>query len=192
MPVTTARQRVLTQLNKSGRASARELARTLRMSEANVRHHLRVLASDGRVTIASIRAEGRGRPEKVFSLSAALAGDNLAGLAEALLSAERSTLNVERLAEVILNSSPFANLPISKRLAMLVEKLNERHYQSRWEAGAEGPRVIFGRCPYAAVIEGHPELCQMDASVLNHALNGDVRQIEKIEKGRGVCIFSIR
>ncbi|MFZ5857838.1 MAG: helix-turn-helix transcriptional regulator [Chloroflexota bacterium] len=192
MPVTTARQRVLAQLHKSGRASARELARTLRMSEANVRHHLRVLAADGRVTASLVRAQGRGRPEKVFSLSAALAGDNLAGLAEALLSVERSTLNVERLAEVILNSSPFTNLPISKRLALLVEKLNERHYQSRWEAGAEGPRVIFGRCPYAAVIEGHPELCQMDASVLNHALNGDVRQIEKIEKGRGVCIFSIR
>ncbi len=192
MPVTTARQRVLAQLNKSGRASARELARTLRMSEANVRHHLRVLASDGRVTIASIRAEGRGRPEKVFSLSAALAGDNLAGLAEALLRVEDSTLNVERLANHVLDSVPFTNLPVTRRLALLVAKLNERHYQARWEAGAEGPRVIFGKCPYAAVIEGHPELCQMDASLLIRALNGDVRQIEKIEKGRGVCIFSIR
>jgi predicted ArsR family transcriptional regulator len=96
------------------------------------------------------------------------------------------------LAEVILDSDPFVNLPISKRLAMLVEKLNERHYQSRWEAGAEGPRVIFGRCPYAAVIEGHPELCRMDAEVLVRALNGDVRQVEKIAKGRGACIFSVR
>jgi predicted ArsR family transcriptional regulator len=192
MPVTTTRQRVLAQLSKSGRASARELARMLRTSEANVRHHLRVLASDGRVTIASIRAEGRGRPEKVFSLSAALAGDNLAGLAEALLSVEGLRLNVKELASRILDANQFANLPISRRLAFLVEKLNEMHYQSRWEAGAEGPRVIFGRCPYAAVIEGHPELCQMDASVLIHALNGDARQMEKIEKGRGVCIFSIR
>ena len=192
MTVTTSRQRVLNQLTKLGSASTRELARTLRMSEATVRHHLRVLAADGRVTIASVRAEGRGRPEKVFSLSAALAGDNLAGLAEALLNVERSTFNVERLAEVILDSDPFANLPISKRLAMLVEKLNERHYQSRWEAGAEGPRIIFGRCPYAAVIDGHPELCQMDAEVLVRALNGEVRQVEKIAKGRGACIFSVR
>jgi predicted ArsR family transcriptional regulator len=192
MAVTTARQRVLTQLSKSGRASARELARTLRMSEATVRHHLRVLAADGRVTIASVRAEGRGRPEKIFSLSAALAGDNLAGLAEALLSVEGLTLKVDRLANHILDPDQFTNLPIPKRLALLVEKLNAMHYQSRWEAGAEGPRVIFGRCPYAAVIEGHPELCQMDAQVLVRALNGNVRQIEKIEKGRGVCIFSIR
>ncbi|RJP54517.1 MAG: winged helix-turn-helix transcriptional regulator [Anaerolineaceae bacterium] len=192
MSVTTARQRVLAQLGKSGRASARELARTLRMSEANVRHHLRVLASDGRVTVALLRAEGRGRPEKVFSLSAALTGDNLAGLAEALLSVEGFTLNVEGLASRILDASQFTNLPISRRLALLVERLNEKHYQARWEAGAEGPRVIFGKCPYAAVIEGHPELCQMDALILSQILGGDVRQIEKIEKGRGVCIFSIR
>lgn len=192
MPVTTARQRVLAQLNKSGRASARELARTLRMSEANVRHHLRVLASDGRVTITSVRSEGRGRPEKVFGLSAALAGDNLAGLAEALLVVEGSRLKAESLADHILDSTQFANLPISKRLGLLVERLNERHYQSRWEAGAEGPRVIFGRCPYAAVIERHPELCQIDANILVRTLNGDVRQIEKIEKGRGLCVFSVR
>lgn len=192
MIVTTSRQRVLNQLTRLGSASARELARTLRVSEANVRHHLRVLAADGRVAVASVRAEGRGRPENVFSLSAALAGDNLAGLADALLSVGRSTLNVQHLAELILDVTQFTNLPISKRLALLVEKLNEKHYQSRWEAGAEGPRIIFGRCPYAAVIEGHPELCQMDAEVLVRALNGDVRQMEKMEKGRGVCVFSVR
>lgn len=157
-----------------------------------MRHHLRVLASDGRVTLALVRSEGRGRPEKVFSLSAALAGDNLARLAEALLSVECPTLNVQRLANHILASVQFANLPVPRRLALLVEKLNERHYQARWEAGAEGPRVIFGRCPYAAVIDGHPELCQMDASVLIHALNGDVRQVEKIDKGKGLCVFSTR
>jgi predicted ArsR family transcriptional regulator len=195
MPVTTARQKVLMQLTKLGPASARELARTLRMSEANVRHHLRVLTSDGRVTTvirARVPLAGRGRPEKVFSLSAALEGDNLAGLAEALLNVQRSTLNVERLAEFILDSNQSANLPISKRLALLVEKLNEKHYQARWEASADGPRVILGRCPYAAVIEGHPELCQIDVSLLGNALGREVRQLGRIEKARGVCVFAMR
>jgi predicted ArsR family transcriptional regulator len=191
MPVTTARQKVLMQLTKLGPSSARELARTLRMSEANVRHHLRVLTSDGRLSVVRARVPlaGRGRPEKVFSLSAALEGDNLAGLAEALLSVEG--LKVEDLAGHILDANPFANLPIAKRLALLVEKLNAMHYQSRWEAGAEGPRVLFGRCPYAAVIEKHPELCQMDVSLLGNALGREVRQVGKIEKGMGVCVFAM-
>lgn len=192
MPVTTARQKVLTQLTKLGPASPRDLARTLRMSEANVRHHLRHLASDGRVTVTASRVNGRGRPEKVYRLSSALEGDNLAALTDALLNVELSTLNVQRLAEFILPSDQFTNLPIARRLALLIEKLNAMHYQARWEAGAEGPLVILGRCPYAAVIEKHPELCRMDASLLGEALGREIRQLGKIEEGMGVCVFGVK
>jgi predicted ArsR family transcriptional regulator len=192
MTVITTRQKVLNQLTKLGPASPRDLARTLRMSDAAVRHHLRVLAADGRVTVARQQSEGRGRPVKIYALSPALAGDNLAGLAEALLSVEGQRLNVESLASRILDASQTANLPITRRLALLVEKLNAKHYQARWEAGADGPRVIFGRCPYAAVIEGHPELCQMDASALSNFLGKEARQSAKIEKGVGVCMFGVR
>ncbi|MBV6395476.1 MAG: hypothetical protein HFACDABA_01052 [Anaerolineales bacterium] len=195
MPVTTARQKVFAQLNKLGPSSARDLARTLRMSEANVRHHLRHLASDGRVTPLPSPPRGgdqsRGRPEKVYRLSAALEGDNLAALTDALLSVEGQKSKVENLASQILNTEQFTNLPISKRLALLVEKLNAMHYQSRWEAGAEGPRMLFGRCPYAAVIGKHPELCRMDVSVLGNALGREVKQLGKIEKGMGACVFAM-
>ncbi len=201
MPVTTARQRVLTQLSKLGPASARELARTLRMSEANVRHHLRVLASDSRVEVRKTPlslqggqrgGKGRGRPEKVFGLSPALEGDNLSALAEALLAEAGSSLRMEALAKHILNADEFAGQPMARRLSLLVERLNDMHYQSRWEAGAEGPRVLFGRCPYAAMIEKHPELCWMDAGLLGNALGKEVRQLAKIEKGQGVCVFGMR
>lgn len=192
MSVTTVRQKVLAQLTKLGSASPRDLARALRLSEAGARHHLRVLAADGQAVVVQSRAEGRGRPVKVYALAPALVGDNLAGLAEALLAAAGPALDVEELASRILDAAPFSNLPIPKRLAMLVEKLNFRHYQARWEAGAEGPRVIFGRCPYAAVIEGHPELCRMDASLLGNALGRTVSQAGKIEKGQGTCVFAAR
>lgn len=199
MTVTTARQRVLNQLIKLGSASTRGLARTLRVSEPSVRHHLRVLVSEGRVEVRDSPPQdghrgggGRGRPEKIFCPSAARMGNNLAGLVEALLLIEGSMLKIENLAKYILNTDQFANLPISKRLTLLVEKLNERHYQARWEAGAEGPRFIFGRCPYAAVIEGHPELCQMDASVLGNALGREVSQLGRIQKGQSVCVFGVR
>lgn len=162
------------------------------MSEANVRHHLRHLAADGRVTVNNPRVNGRGRPQKVYRLSPALEGDNLAVLTDALLSVEGQKSKVESLAGYILDAAPFSNLPIAKRLALLVEKLNAMHYQSRWEAGAEGPRVIFGRCPYAAVIEKHPELCRMDVSVLGNALGREVKQLGRIEKGMGVCVFGVR
>jgi predicted ArsR family transcriptional regulator len=101
-----------------------------------------------------------------------------------------SELNSEDLARHILNPGQFANLPIPKRLVLLVEKLDEMHYQARWEAGAEGPRVIFGRCPYAKVIDGHPEMCKIDLALLEMTLGRPVIQLQKNEAGtRGLCPF---
>lgn len=190
----TARHKVLAHLKKTRASSAREIARALKMSAPNVRHHLSVLCSDGRVEqVAVNNREGRGRPEKLYSLSQAALGDNLSALANALLTEAGKKLNVDAVASRILDSSQFANLPVTRRLVLLVEKLNEMNYQARWEAGADGPRIIFGRCPYAKVIEGHPELCKMDALILEKALGRPVLQIAKGEAvGRGLCPFIFR
>jgi predicted ArsR family transcriptional regulator len=190
----TARQKVLAHLKKTRAASAREIARALKMSAPNVRYHLTVLCSDGRVESTAVNnREGRGRPEKMFSLSQAALGDNLSALADALLTEAGKKLNMDAVANHILDSSQFVNLPVTKRLALLVEKLNEMHYQARWEAGAEGPRVIFGRCPYAKVIESHPLLCKMDAALLGKALGRPVMQTVKSEtSGHGLCPFLFR
>ena len=190
----TARQKVLAHLKKTRAASAREIARALNMSAPNVRHHLGILVSDGRLEVTSVYQRGeRGRPEKVYSLSQAALGDNLSVLTDALLTEAGSGLSVEALASRILDSGQFANLPVAKRLVLLVEKLDEMHYQARWEAGAEGPRVILGRCPYAKVIDGHPELCKMDASLLENVLGRPVSQSLKNEVvGHGHCPFIFR
>jgi len=190
--MTTARQKVLAQLKKTRSASARELARALNMSAPNVRHHLSVLCADGRIEAAeSSPQEKRGRPEKRYALSQAALGDNLPALVDALLSVEGYKFNPESVASKILPPIQFDNLPAAKRLALLIEKLNAMKYQARWEAAAEGPRVILGRCPYAKIIAGHPELCQMDAAMLKGALEKDVEQIAKMEKQHGACVFKL-
>src|SRR5258708_40366367 len=100
MSVTTARQKVLAYLNKTRIASAREISRSLKMSAADVRHHLRVLASDGRVEMTSVRGrEGRGRPEKVYSIPRGALGNNLSELREALLIVAGLMVRVEAVAK---------------------------------------------------------------------------------------------
>lgn len=192
--MATARQKILTHLKKTHSASAREISRALKMSAPNVRHHLSVLCSDGRVEFVAVNnREGRGRPEKLYSLSQAALGDNLPALTNALLTEAGKKLNVEAVANHILDSGQFASLSITKRLALLVEKINEMHYQARWEATAEGPRVIFGRCPYAKVIEGHSELCKMDLALLENVLARSVLQSSKNEPAaHGLCPFLFR
>jgi predicted ArsR family transcriptional regulator len=192
----TARQKVLAHLKKTRAATAREIARALKMNAPNVRHHLGVLASDGRIETTSFHLRGgRGRPQKVYSLSQATLGDNLAILADSLLSEKA---NMEILGQRIVQATGLIDatrLPIAKRLGFLVEKLTEMHYQARWEATSGGPRVIFGRCPYAKVIEAHPELCKMDVVILEKSLANPVMQSAKNEiQMRGQCpfIFGVR
>jgi predicted ArsR family transcriptional regulator len=171
--VTTARQKVYAHLKKTRSATAHEIARALKMSVPTVRHHLSILCSDGRAEASMLRpSRGRGRPQKLYSLSEAALGDNLSVLASALLTETR--LKPEAVAKYILHTGQFAGLPINKRLPLLIEKLNEMNYQAHWEAGATGPRVIFGRCPYARVIDAHPELCKMDAIILQGSLGKPV------------------
>jgi predicted ArsR family transcriptional regulator len=191
--MTTARQKVLAYLMKTRTTSAREIARALKMSAPTVRHHLRVLVSDGRLEMTSVRGrEGRGRPEKVYSIPRAALGDNLSVLSEALLTEAGSSVRVEALAKRLVGESSIKSQPIAKRLNLLVEKINQMNYHARWEAGPQGPRILFGHCPYAAIIAKHPELCQMDAALLKELFGDDMEQIAKIENFQGMCIFVTR
>ena len=191
--MTTARQKVLTYFNKTRTASAREISRALKMSPATVRHHLRVLASDRRLESVSARGQdGRGRPEKVYALPRSTLGDNLAALSDALFVEAGSGVRMEALAKHLVGEASFASQPLVRRLNLTIEKLNERNYHARWEAGPEGPRIIFSHCPYAAIIEKHPELCRMDEAMLKEWMGQPAMQISKTGKdGSSVCIFAI-
>ena len=191
MSVTNSRHKVLAYLTRTRTASVHEISRALKMSAANVRHHIRVLVSDGRVELASVRErEGRGRPEKVYSLPRAVLGDNLSALADALLTEADSRVRVEALAKRLVGESNFASQPIVKRLNLVVEKLNQMNYHARWEAGPEGPRIIFGHCPYAAIIEKHPELCRMDVAMLKDLMGQSAEQLSKIGRDKSLsCVF---
>ncbi len=189
--MTTSRQKVHNHLQKVHTASAREISRALQMSAPTVRHHLRVLVSDGRLEMVFARGrDGRGRPEKVYSLPQAAMGDNLSALADALITEAGSGFDADVLAKRLAGESAFAHQPIAKRLNLVVEKLNQMNYHARWEAGAEGPRILLGHCPYAAIIAKHPELCKMDENLLEELMGRPATQISKIGQDDSLlCVF---
>ncbi len=175
------------------------------MSAATVRHHLAILSADGRiVSEGTEHRPRRGRPQKAYRLSDRLLGDNLANLAAAALdgwleslpqSKRESAVSAlaDRLRMQAVDIDP--RLPASRRIVQLIEKLDAMHYEARWEAGAAGPRVLFGHCPYASIIEKHPELCRVDALILSAAMNSDVEQLARIGRGPGdavQCVFALR
>lgn len=191
--MTTARQKILMYMSKSRTASARELSRALQMSSAAVRHHLRVLAVDGRLELAAVRGrDARGRPEKIYSLPRAALGDNLAALSDALLAEAGSRVPVEALADRLTGESRVGSQPLARRLNHAVEKLNAMNYHAHWEAGSQGPRILFGNCPYAAILGKHPELCHMDQAMLRKLTGDPAKQIFKTgQEGSSLCVFVI-
>ena len=172
------------------------------MTEANVRHHLAVLGREGLIDVhGRLKRQGRGRPEKLFGLNERMRGDNLDLLSNSLMEillTSRSDHEVERflrsLGQRIRSKmgSIDPSRPPSSRLHHLIDKLSTNHYQARWEAGAEGPQVLFGRCPYASIIRRHPELCKMDQYLLEDLVGGSARQTAKIGEQRSlVCRFQL-
>ena len=165
------------------------------MTPANARYHLGILASDGRVKVISRRQISKGRPEKVYQLAGTLMGNNLAELVEVLLMEANGRVRMEALGIRLAKDRYGEDQPLMDRMAATVEHLNARNYHSHWEAGAEGPRVVFGNCPYSAIIGSHPELCKMDRSMLKTMLDRDVEQEAKLEKGAGgkpYCLFLVK
>ena len=175
-------------------ASPKEIARALKMSVATVRHHLRVLTSDGRLEMTSVRPlQGKGRPEKVYSLPQAVLGDNLSALSEALFAEAGNSVRVETLAKRLAGEADFKSQIMSKRLNLTVEKLNQMKYHARWEAGSAGPRIIFTHCPYTAILGRRPELCRMDENLLKELMGQSAEQIVKLGRdGSSVCLFTMR
>jgi predicted ArsR family transcriptional regulator len=183
--------RILEYLRKHQTASVRELSSVLTMTGANIRHHLAVLESNDLIEIISKRGEGRGRPESVYSLSRRVLGDGLGELAGAIFNVWLDTIPESALETSLrfvarrLGGNNLSNQDIllTHRLPRLVDRLNELHYQSHWEAGLHGPTIILGHCPYAAIINRNPELCRMDAFLLEQWIGLSVEQTTRLHKG---------
>lgn len=203
MTKQTSRQRILAYLRDHTGVSAAEISRALRVTPSNIRHHLSILVSDGRVkNIGARPGKVRGRPVQMYGLSDAAVGDNLAGLADALLSEMLENVPAPAM-DALLRSLAARLAPakagetiahITRRLTLTIEQLNRLGYASRWEAHAAGPRVIFEHCPYAAVIGHHPELCRMEAFLLSDLLKTDITQVSKLElntRGLPFCMFIV-
>lgn len=207
----TSRQQILEYVQAQRVVTAGDLGRALHMTAANARHHLGVLQEQGLIDVVGQRpARGKGRPALLYAPSERTLGDNLDLLSGALLDESGQRMEVVgrssylrrvawRLAAQI-GTQP-GDCPqdirtgsLTQRLYQVVQSLERCHYQARWEAHAQGPRVILGRCPYAAILEQHPELCRIDAYMLEELLGERLEQTARLERdarGMRYCTFRV-
>ena len=178
------------------------LSRAFRMTSANLRHHLRVLVMEGKVELVGQQPPaGRGRPTLIYMIAQHSGEHSLGELAsipfeQALgkRASKQRTRRLKQMAARLQGNAGKLGGTITQRLVATVERLNTLRYRAHWEAHTAGPRVIFGQCPYASIIDQHPQLCHMDAYLLEGMLDEAVIQTAKIDRkpnGISACVFAI-
>lgn len=196
------RQRILDYLDQRGSTSARQLAMAFGMTAANLRRHMGILQTREMIAIVGQRpAEGRGRPEQIYALAPG-SRSYLEPLTRALLNMlaasdlpRKTDARQKNLAEKLLGPQAAPSSQITQRLVSAVRHLEPLGYKPHWEARPQGPQMVLGRCPYAAIIADHPELCRMDAHLLEGLLTAPVEQTVKLQPGPQrvpQCIFAVK
>lgn len=191
------RERILEYLSSTRAATAVQISRVLQVTATDIRHHLRSLVKEGLVEQGGRSHPGtRGRPRVIYRLTKIARPDNLVGLLEALLAyipEDQHEQWLENVARHLVSETQDKN-EAGYRLYQTIQRLNELHYQARWEAHAKSPKLILGNCPYAIIIDAHPELCRMDKYLLSQLSGLVAVQLEKLlpgVQGGLQCVFHL-
>jgi predicted ArsR family transcriptional regulator len=196
----TTRQHIVAYIKEHQVVTTAEISHRLNLTPADVRHHLSLLIKQGSVTVVGDRSTGqRGRPAQLYTLAMPMARNNLHLLSHELLidlashfSSEEWEYHLRQIAIQLSNQSIQTNNNPTQRIYLAINHLNSLNYDASWEAHANSPWIILGHCPYAAIIDQHPELCRLDIYLLENLLGLPVQLIEKlITTSRGLrrCIF---
>lgn len=208
----TVRKQVLDYIRSQKAVSAQEIARAMRMSDANARHHLRTLEAYGVVEVTGERpALDRGRPAKIYSVRSIEAQESLIRSLDILLEELLELGGIELQNQVLRrfadrlaaefrgqNAPPLSTstkrINLTQRLNQLVTVFNALNYRARWVARPDSPQIILGQCPYYAIIKKHPELCRIDHYLIEALLGRAVEQEVKLgldSVGTHSCVFQL-
>ncbi|MEV8512505.1 ArsR family transcriptional regulator [Dactylosporangium sp. NPDC051484] len=202
------RDRVTELLLQEGSATATELGHALGLSPAGVRRHLDAMLAEGLVESRE-RPErgrrGRGRPARVFTLTAA-ARETLPhtydGLATAALHwiadhggpaevAAFAAAQVAGLEERCRAAMAEAGVDPLARAEALARALTAEGYAAGATTIATGGQLCQHHCPVAHVAAEFSQLCEAETEVISRLVGTHVQRLATIANGDGICTTHI-
>lgn len=203
-PHAGTRDRVARSILENGPSTAADLARRLGLTPAAVRRHLDTLVADDVIEAREQRVygqRGRGRPAKVFALTACgrdafeQAYDDLAVGALRFLADTGGDTLVEafarqRVADLEQRYRPVVEAVAHEdRATALAAVLSSDGYAASAVASPviDGEQLCQHHCPVAHVAEQFPQLCEAETEAFARLLGTHVQRIATIAHGDGVC-----
>lgn len=202
------RETILETLNARGALPVVEIADAAGLSKTAARYHLRLLEGEGMVARGAVAPGGTvGRPELLYAL-AEVGHEHLPKrydlLARQLLDEIAGTLGesntralLRRIGRRMATSAPERSggrpdLPgIRTRLHRAARFLDGRGYVTQVTSEDAVFALAVLSCPYRRVAQDHPEVCEIDAALLNALLHLPSADMRHVRDADGACRFEI-
>lgn len=197
----STRDRILHTLLTQPRATINELANAVNINAISVRHHLSNLQADGLV-ISEEERHGVGRPRLIYYLSDkgietfpsryySLTNRLLEQLKETLPSTELDSIFTKIGNDLIEEHLPeIESLDTEARLEFVKEILADEGHLIEWEKQESGYHIYEKTCPYYHISQNHPEICNLDQTLLSRILEAPVTKITCINQGDARCTYT--
>jgi predicted ArsR family transcriptional regulator len=184
--LASTRGRLITLLRRHAR-TVDEMATELRLTDNAVRAHLAALERDGFVRQCGVRrGSGAGKPAYAYELTAnaeqlfpkpyvTVLNSLLSSLDERLTHDEIESL-LREIGRQIANEYPPATGDDPDRLAAAVNALNQLGGLAALEDHEGEPNIRGYDCPLAALVPGHPEVCNLAEAFVSEVAGVPLRE----------------
>jgi len=202
------RRQILEILFDNGKATVDDIVTNLRkvrgdkITSVTVRHHLSRLQEEGLVSEPLMRHRSSpGRPSHIYELTnhgASFFPNNYQQMTTKLIShmdqsLPEATVNViiEGIADDIATEADIPEGSIQDRLQAVVDFLNSKGYDARWESSNQGFVLHTQNCPYHHAAQANENLCQLDMRLVSRMLGIVPRLQSRISQGDETCSYLI-
>lgn len=199
----STRIKVLETILSNPHSTVNDIAYAVDLNGISVRHHLTSLMAEGLVKSEEER-HGVGRPRLVYHLTESgkeKFPTSYFKLTSLILDQIKNSLPPETINQIFTNLAismsadvreQAANLPLEGKLDLVKRKLAEEGFLVEWEKDGENYKIHEISCPYYHVGQKHPEICDVDKTMIASILSIPVEKISCVLGGSTHCTYILK
>jgi DeoR family suf operon transcriptional repressor len=201
--MTSTRDRIIQTLLHHPRSTINELAEAVGINPISVRHHLNNLERDALVA-ADEERHGVGRPRLVYFLTEnglEKFPTHYLRLTTRILTKMKDKFSQPMISEMFRevaasiadeHAAELKGLNMEERLNVMKELLAEEGFVIEWEKRGAEYHIHEITCPYLQVGQNHPEVCNVDQTLISRMLAVPANKIQCILSGAAHCTYVVK
>ncbi len=202
--MTSTKDKIIQVILKQQKVTINELAEIVGINPISVRHHILKLEGEGVVDSVEER-HGVGRPRRVYFLTETgqeKFPTRYLRLTNRLLERVKENFPAHvvgqlfsqmgaDLADDIAATQDVESLPFEDRLDLLKDVLKDEGFSMEWEKTSDAYHIHELNCPYYHIGQNHPEVCEVDQTLISRMLAVSATKIQCLLNGDNYCTYIV-